>query len=243
LNICSPEDNETPEVAKTRYLAALKTRKPTCTAIIDSGNGIQALWKLAEPIQLEPPNIINDEPVFPAVVADVEGRVKALMEVMGSVAGTQNIDRILRLPGTTNLPNKKKIKHGRVPCPTALIQFNGATCAVDDFPPLIADAPKPKDKNTDKPENGRAALPPMLAALLRVQGSGDYPSRSELLFAFLNEALRKGIDDSVIIRACRNETYSGNGIFEHVKENGGEEYIKEQIEHALNETSRRKKRR
>ena len=42
---------------------------------------------------------------------------------LGSKAGTQNIDRILRLPGTTNLPNKKKLNTGRVACPTRLIRF------------------------------------------------------------------------------------------------------------------------
>jgi hypothetical protein len=39
----------------------------------------------------------------------------------------------------------------------------------------------------------------------------------------------------VIIDACLDEIYSGNGIFEHVKENGGEEYVQKQIAHALNE--------
>jgi hypothetical protein len=122
-----PKEDETPEAAKARYLDALETHRPTCTAIIDSGNGIQVLWRLAEPIAL-----VGDTA---AMIADVEARVKALMETIGSVAGTQNIDRILRLPGTTNLPTRKKLRDGRVPCPTALIRFNGATCAVDDFPP------------------------------------------------------------------------------------------------------------
>ena len=42
---------------------------------------------------------------------------------------------------------------------------------------------------------------------------------------------------SMIIKACLDEGYSGNGIFEHVRENGGERYVKEQIAHALNEAS------
>ena len=144
-----PEENETPEAAKARYLATLETHKPMSTAIIDSGNGIQVLWRLAEPIPLE-----GDSS---ALVADVEGRVKALMEKMGSVAGTQNIDRILRLPGTTNLPNKKKREHGRVPCPTSLIRFNGATCAVDDFPPPAL-APKSEHTRTESPPDQKIEI-------------------------------------------------------------------------------------
>jgi hypothetical protein len=61
------------------------------------------------------------------------------------------------------------------------------------------------------------------------------PWRDNLLSAFLNEALHRGVDDSKIINACLDEKYSGNGIFEHVKENGGEEYLKKQIATLLNE--------
>ena len=50
-----PKENETPEAAKTRYLAGLDEFKPPPTAIIDSGNGIQALWRLDEPIKLPEP--------------------------------------------------------------------------------------------------------------------------------------------------------------------------------------------
>jgi hypothetical protein len=64
------------------------------------------------------------------------------MKRLGSAAGTQNIDRILRLPGTTNLPNQSKIDKGRVACPTALLKFNGATCQLSDFPKPAAEAAK-----------------------------------------------------------------------------------------------------
>ena len=138
-----PNGNETSEAAKARYLTGLATFQPLPTAVIDSGNGVQALWRLAEPIVLPEPTVVKNpkkgepkkvyEPETQAVIADAERRVKALMEKLGSVSGTQNIDRILRLPGTVNLPNAKKLKDGRAPCPTKLIKFSGATCKLEDF--------------------------------------------------------------------------------------------------------------
>ena len=97
-----PRDDETPEAAKTRYLEQLATFEPKPTAIIDSGNGIQCLWRLLPRILLS--SASED------VIADVEVRSAALMTRLGAKAGTQNIDRILRLPGTINLPNKAKRK-------------------------------------------------------------------------------------------------------------------------------------
>ena len=89
---------------------------PEPTLIVDSGNGIQALWELEEPIELANPvdKVYSD--AEQAKIADVEGRMKTMMERLGSKAGTQNIDRILRLPGTVNIPNKKKREQGRTEC-------------------------------------------------------------------------------------------------------------------------------
>jgi hypothetical protein len=149
-----PEDTEEPETAKARYLTGLDKLKPVPTGIIDSGNGIQVLLKLAEPIALAEPvwgKNAKGEPikVYPEAtakqIADVEGRVKLLMETLGSVAGTQNIDRILRIPGTINLPNAKKLKAGRTKCETRLIKFNGATCKLEDFPTAKAEPPPDND--------------------------------------------------------------------------------------------------
>jgi putative DNA primase/helicase len=77
-------------------------------------------------------------------------------------------------------------------------------------------------------------LPPMLASLLDIVGSGAYPSRSELLFAFITGAMRSGVADDAIIAACLDSAHEGCGIFEHCRDNGGETYVKRQIEHAAN---------
>ena len=147
-----PKPDETTEAAKARYLAALKGHEPKPAAIIDSGNGINILLKLAQRIELPGPVVFVNkktgaerdgyEKEALALIADAESRAKALMEKLGSVAGTQNIDRILRLPGTINLPNAKKRADGRVPCPARLIEFSGAVCKPEDFPAPLP--PKPK---------------------------------------------------------------------------------------------------
>jgi hypothetical protein len=121
-----PDDDETPAAAKARYLAAIKRCKPKPTAIVDSGNGLNVLCKLKEPSR---------------DLATVEAASLALTLALGGPPGTQNIDRILRLPGTINLPNAKKRRVGRVKGPSKLLgRFNGATCDLIDFPTQEAKA-------------------------------------------------------------------------------------------------------
>jgi len=48
LGDLDPKGGETSEAAKSRYLTALKTFTPAPSAIVDSGNGIQVLWRLAD---------------------------------------------------------------------------------------------------------------------------------------------------------------------------------------------------
>jgi hypothetical protein len=138
-----PLGNEKPEDAKARYLNQLNgTFEPKPSAIVDSGNGIQALWRLNQAIDLSQYPLATDAsgklvlgPEAEKITADVEGRAKALMERLGAKAGTQNVDRIFRLPGTINLPNKTKLKAGRVRCPSRLLAFNGARYPLESFVP------------------------------------------------------------------------------------------------------------
>ena len=53
LGDLDPRDDETPEVAKMRYLEQLNgTFEPKPTGLVDSGNGIQGIWKLIPRIEL-----------------------------------------------------------------------------------------------------------------------------------------------------------------------------------------------
>ena len=116
-----PNEGETSEAAKARYLKALERFNPKPTALIDSGNALQGLWRMRERIALGELESGKFGRADQDTIADVEVRIAAIMLRLGAKPGTQNIDRILRLPSTTNLPNAKKRKAGRTECQTKLL--------------------------------------------------------------------------------------------------------------------------
>jgi len=89
---------------------------------------------------------------------------------------------------------------------------------------------EPKRDGPKKKSNGKK-LPQELRIMLHLKGDApaDYPSRSELLHAFVGRALRLRIDQADITAACLDMAHSGNSIFEHVKDNGGAGYVARQI--------------
>jgi hypothetical protein len=134
-----PAEGESSTDAKARYRAQLETCEPRPTFVIDSGNGIQLLWRLAVPIVLGKPvpgeaGRLSYSPEDQAKIDEAETRSAAVMVQLNAKAGTQNIDRLLRLPGTINLPNAKKKREGRVVCLTKLIEFQEVSHPLDAFP-------------------------------------------------------------------------------------------------------------
>jgi hypothetical protein len=129
-----PNEGETSEAAKARYLKALEHFEPKPTALIDSGNGLQGLWHLLERIALSELENGKFARADQDTIADIEVRVAAIMLRLGAKPGTQNIDRILRLPGTVNLPNAKKRKAGRTECQAKLLWFDDVSYPLDAFP-------------------------------------------------------------------------------------------------------------
>ncbi len=108
---------ESADEAKAAALVALRSQThgiPLPTAIVDSGGGIQAFWKLKDPVQIKDRN---------ENAAEIESRNKHLEKVFGA-DNCSNIDRIMRLPGTINWPNAKKRKYGRVPAPAKLLEHD-----------------------------------------------------------------------------------------------------------------------
>ena len=80
------------------------------TLIVHSGGGIQAYWKLKTPIRID-----GDLDL----AAEVESYNRHLEKVFGA-DHCHNVDRILRVPDTTNWPNDKKRKFGREPVTCSL---------------------------------------------------------------------------------------------------------------------------
>ncbi|RKZ20213.1 hypothetical protein DRQ50_00205 [bacterium] len=102
------------EAELERIQALLLKRCPVAppTAVVFSGGGYQAFWKLAEPVTTR---------TAPAK-ADIT-RYNRQLEIVLEGDSCHNIDRIMRLPGTMNLPNAKKVERGRTPSLSAVESF------------------------------------------------------------------------------------------------------------------------
>jgi len=103
------------DTGMTRIESALSGFDPKPSVIVRSGGGCQAFWLLREPVRVG-----GDE----AAAADVERRTRQLEERFKNldalkdiveVDSTHNVDRIMRIPGTPNLPGEKKRAKGRQP--------------------------------------------------------------------------------------------------------------------------------
>jgi hypothetical protein len=87
---------------EARILKSLRGTKPPPTVIVFSGGGYQAFWCI------DPPIIANNISI-PAT----EAHNAATARHLGG-DHCHNIDRVMRLPGTVNFPDAKKLARGRV---------------------------------------------------------------------------------------------------------------------------------
>jgi putative DNA primase/helicase len=97
VDIDPPKDGS--PLDKVKVKAALESSRLPPSVLINSGNGLQALWTLDHPER---------------DLDRVEGLNKALARHWGG-DNCHNIDRLLRLPGTINWPNQRKRERGCVP--------------------------------------------------------------------------------------------------------------------------------
>ena len=178
------------------------------------------LWQLREAVEITG----ND------VIEDIEARNHALALAFDAKPLTRNIDRLFRLPGTTNFPNRSKRGLGRMECKAKLLKHNEAAYTLSEFPPYRR--PATATTTSQAGTVTTTELPAQLLTLLLAEGSGGYPSRSELLFAFLTGAIRAGLSDNVITAACLDDSYRGKGIYRHIAENGGRQCAERQLQRA-----------
>jgi hypothetical protein len=111
-----PKKGETPDEAKARAQALLDAYHLSPSIVVDSGGGLQALWALvALGTELDVNGDIDKAHELERVTRQLE--IDFGIDAAGKNAADHcfNIDRIFRVPGTVNVPNKKKQAAGRMP--------------------------------------------------------------------------------------------------------------------------------
>ena len=91
---------------KARELTRLEAMPCRPSFVIDSGGGIQAFWRLS---------------VEQANLPQLEIANRQIRDVCGG-DNCQNIDRIMRVPGTINWPDVRKRERGRVPVLSTILR-------------------------------------------------------------------------------------------------------------------------
>jgi hypothetical protein len=116
-------DGLTAEGAREEYEIALE-RFPFPPSIrVDSGGGEHTYWCLEEPLDLSTAGLIHE----------VECTLRGLVDVLGADPSATDASRIMRVPGTLNLPTPEKRAVGRECAPCTLLSYNSETYSFQDF--------------------------------------------------------------------------------------------------------------
>jgi len=224
----------------------LPTGVPEPTAIIFSGGGYQGFWKLETPIP------VNGE----LALAEDAKRWNQQLEILFGGDNCHNIDRIMRLPGTINVPDAKKIKKGRKPelaklvswAPEAIYPLTKFTQAQAVQSPDLKGFTSPErtvkisgnvERLADINELDQWNVPDRVKVIC-VQGrhpdepkEGDN-SRSMWVFDCVCQLLRCNVPNEVVFSILTDPDY---GISESILEKGNnaERYALRQIERATEE--------
>ncbi len=211
------------------------------TWVVDSGGGYQAFWKLVEPIRIA--GVVEK-------AEEVERYNKQLELIFGGDR-CHSVDHIMRLPGTLNIPDAKKIKKGRIPR-VAMVELDERSreYLIDKFlpAPKLQTSTQGVGDHTVQIQTGNIERLESVEELdkykvsdrvkiIIVQGfDPDTPkvgdnSRSEWLFDACCQMVRAGVPDEVIYSVI---TDPGFRISSSVLDKGSniEKYATRQIQRA-----------
>ena len=195
---CDPEPDKDLEAERGRILKMLQEYHRPPTIIIFSGGGYQAFWKLKKPVMIKNGKKRDDH------IAELERYNKQLEIDLGG-DNTHNLDRIMRLPFSWNLPNAAKLKKGRKKTMAYLVEFNDLEYDLADFTKVPADGSSKKtdvEIDTSKlPNVDRDGLPldDKWKALIKDGENGEYGGdRSRAVFGVLGAMIRAGCSDAVM---------------------------------------------
>lgn len=181
---------------RAQVLAKLEALRCPPSFVIDSGGGVQAFWRLDGPA---------------ANLDAIEGINAQVRDLFGADA-CQNIDRLMRLPGSINWPNAKKRERGRTPALARMLSDDDGTFYEPDelratFPPAKPRAPDVAQDLVAAPVNhltaddlGLSDFHPARMMIERPAGN----DRSTDVYECACEMIRAGCTDAQIIGVLLN---------------------------------------
>lgn len=244
-----PRDGEDRDTERERILGLLTGFSPEPTFILDSGNGYQAFWRLETPEPLG-----GDADIEP-----LECYNRQLADLLGG-DNCHNIDRLMRLPGTTNYPNAKKRAKGRTEAQATVVAYNPeAVYPLTDFTPALPDvggnpakntqaasAPvdwaKVRDVGTEELQTwAKASGKTLLDDTLAIIATGNratgepFPSRSEAYLRVCCDLVRAGVPDDMILGVITGSNPIAGGIRER---KDWKSYAQRQVDRAREEVAK-----
>jgi len=204
---------------------------PAPTFIVDSGGGSQAFWQLLESI------VINGD----LNAAEDAARYNKRLEIVFGGDKCHNIDRIMRLPGTWNVPDAKKKARGRVAAIAEVYSHKP-----ENVYPLSAFTPVPRVEVVTSDAGAKVVgsldqlakwdVPERVKTVITQGHDPDTPkqgdnSRSAWVFDVVCQLARHGVPDEIVLAIITNPSFK---ISESVLEKGkkADEYARRQVERA-----------
>jgi hypothetical protein len=235
-----PRVGEPVEDEQRRILAEVRSFSPSPTAVVFSGGGYQCLWRLNPEVPISGENDI----------AAIESRNRWLQSKFFYADNTQNIDRLLRLPGSINHPDERKKKKGRkaaLAYVVAELTDWSRTYSLGDIPQQLPsnaglkNALIASDKTLDDiiPKRLESLnslvdgwdIPKAVSEIIVSGKAAKHPSRSEAVFFVVCQLVRYGVPDPITLGILLDPRFGiSESILEH--KNKAEAYAKRQVERA-----------
>jgi hypothetical protein len=253
------------ESERERAERLLREHDPAPTVVVDSGGGFQAFWLLADPVSVggcaDLARLFRraGDPAKRGALSDAERAEVAAHEarLFDAVEGRNlhvelalqadachNADRIMRLPGTVNVPGEKKLKKGRVARLARVVSADWTRrYGLDAFPasPRPEAGPAPAVATAAPARGVEVEGLPLSDLCKSVIVNGQDPDdanrwggdRSKAVWWVACEMARAGCSDAVMLGALLDPDL---GISAHVRDQkGAERYARKQVQDAREE--------
>ena len=206
--------------------------EPPPSAIIYSGGGYQAFWRLQDPLQID-----GKEDAY-----EDAKRYNVQLERLLGGDNCHNVDRIMRLPGTINRPDEKKKAKGRIEIMAEVTQQTDLEYPLGGFTPapelqnttgfasktvkIGGNVPKIEDLDT-LPISDLCKV--VIAQGIDPDDPDRWESRSEPLFWVCCEMIRAGMTDEQVYAILTDPCWNISGsVLE--KGSNAHTYAERQIE-------------